>query len=101
MNINLLCVYPNNNEFMQNRNKKTRNNHTRIQKFTWFGNSGRAGPSTRRVRQLPKGPKWKGGPKILERSSSRGKKWFEMNPKKFGTSFDQKTKFLLYPVKHW
>ena len=24
-----------------------------------------------------------------------------MNLKKSGTSFDQKAKFLLYPIKHW
>ena len=29
--------------------------------------STKAGPSTRSIRQLPKAPKWKGGPKILEK----------------------------------
>ena len=33
----------------------------------------RAGPTLRRIRQLPKAPIWKGGPKILEKKGSRGK----------------------------
>ena len=40
MNINLLCVNPNNNEFMQNINrttKKKKKNHTGTQRFTWIG----------------------------------------------------------------
>ena len=32
MNINLLCVYPNNNRLMQNRNRKTKETITRKHK---------------------------------------------------------------------
>ena len=58
---------------------------------------GRAGPSSRPIRQLPKVPKWKEGPKILEKKglkAKKKKKRFQINLKKKAHPFDQKTKFL-------
>ena len=37
----------------------------------------RAGPSSRPIRPLPKAPKWKGGPKILEKKGSKEKIIFD------------------------
>ena len=62
----------------------------------------RAWPSTMPIRQFSKAPKWMWGPKILEKKGQQGKKkWFQMNLKNSAHPFNQKTKFLLYPVKHW
>ena len=63
----------------------------------------RVGPSTRSIRQLLEAPKWNEGPKILEKKGFKAKKkkgfkWIYKNP---AHHFDQKTKFLLYPLKHW